>query len=186
MLNVVLPLFNLGTAAVALGLCRAAVAETTAHLKTARFEHLGQSLGESLPTLRAQLAAMQIETDGLAALPPPCCSTFLPVDHELKHVLDERSPDKDTDRRLIAHFVPQILEAAKAAVRCADTVVPGKMRPVVERDVGGHRIVSYVGQRPFTDDFAPPAKRIIHWGDGSPGQHHGALESASRLLEPPR
>ncbi len=67
MLNVVLPLFNLGTASVALGLCRAAVAGTTAHLKSARFEHLGQSLGESLPTLRAQLAEMQIETDGLAA-----------------------------------------------------------------------------------------------------------------------
>ena len=33
MLNVVLPLFNLGTAAVALGLCRAAVAGTAAHLK---------------------------------------------------------------------------------------------------------------------------------------------------------
>jgi alkylation response protein AidB-like acyl-CoA dehydrogenase len=67
MLNVVLPLFNLGTASVALGLCRAAVAGTAAHLKSARFEHLGQSLGESLPTLRAQLAAMQIDTDGLAA-----------------------------------------------------------------------------------------------------------------------
>jgi alkylation response protein AidB-like acyl-CoA dehydrogenase len=67
MLEVVLPLFNLGTSAVALGLCRAAVLATTAHLKTARFEHLGQSLGESLPTLRAQLAAMQIDTDGLAA-----------------------------------------------------------------------------------------------------------------------
>jgi alkylation response protein AidB-like acyl-CoA dehydrogenase len=67
LLDVVLPLFNLGTAAVALGLCRAAVAATVAHLKTARFEHLGQSLGESLPTLRAQLAAMQIDTDGLAA-----------------------------------------------------------------------------------------------------------------------
>ena len=66
MLDVVLPLFNLGTAAVALGLCRAAVAATVAHLKTARFEHLGQTLGESLPTLRAQLAAMQIETDGLS------------------------------------------------------------------------------------------------------------------------
>lgn len=66
MLNVVLPFFNLGTAAVALGLCRAAVAATVAHLKTARFEHLGQSLGESLPTLRAQLATMQIDTDGLS------------------------------------------------------------------------------------------------------------------------
>jgi len=67
MLNVVLPLFCLGTAAVALGLCRAAVAGSVAHLKSARFEHLGQSLGESLPTLRAQLAAMQIDTDGLSA-----------------------------------------------------------------------------------------------------------------------
>ena len=67
MLNVVLPLFNLGTSAVALGLCRAAVAGTTLHLKSAKFEHLGQSLGESLPTLRAQLAVMQIDTDGLSA-----------------------------------------------------------------------------------------------------------------------
>jgi alkylation response protein AidB-like acyl-CoA dehydrogenase len=67
MLEIVLPLFNLGTSAVALGLCRAAVAGTAAHLKTARFEHLGQTLGESLPTLRAQLATMQIDTDGLAA-----------------------------------------------------------------------------------------------------------------------
>jgi alkylation response protein AidB-like acyl-CoA dehydrogenase len=67
MLNVVMPLFNLGSAAVALGLCRAAVSGTTSHLKNAKFEHLGQSLGESLPTLRAQLANMQIETDGLSA-----------------------------------------------------------------------------------------------------------------------
>jgi alkylation response protein AidB-like acyl-CoA dehydrogenase len=67
MLNVVLPMFSLGTAAVALGLCRAAVAGTASHLKGAKFEHLGLSLGESLPTLRAQLATMQIETDGLTA-----------------------------------------------------------------------------------------------------------------------
>ena len=67
MLNVVLPLFNLGTAAVALGLCRAAVAGTASHLRSAKFEHLGKSLGESLPTLRAHLATMQIETDGLSA-----------------------------------------------------------------------------------------------------------------------
>jgi alkylation response protein AidB-like acyl-CoA dehydrogenase len=67
MINVVLPLFSLGSSAVALGLCRAAVAGTVSHLKIAKFEHLGQSLGESLPTLRAQLAAMQIDTDGLSA-----------------------------------------------------------------------------------------------------------------------
>ena len=68
MLNVVMPLFNLGSAAVSLGLCRAAVAATVSHLKSAKFEHIGQSLGESLPTLRAQLATMQIQTDGLSAL----------------------------------------------------------------------------------------------------------------------
>ena len=67
MMNVILPLFNLGSSAVSLGLCRAAVAGTASHLKNAKFEHLGQSLGEALPTLRAQLATMQIETDGLAA-----------------------------------------------------------------------------------------------------------------------
>lgn len=67
MMSVVLPLFNLGTAAVALGLCRAAVGATVAHVKSARFEHLNQSLGESLPTLRAQIAAMRVDTDGLSA-----------------------------------------------------------------------------------------------------------------------
>jgi alkylation response protein AidB-like acyl-CoA dehydrogenase len=67
MQEIVLPLFNLGSAAVALGICRAVVSATTDHLKHARFEHLGASLGESLPTLRAQLATMQIQTDGLAA-----------------------------------------------------------------------------------------------------------------------
>jgi len=65
--STVLPLFNLGSAAVALGICRAVVSATTNHLENARFEHLGASLGESLPTLRAQLATMQIEADGLAA-----------------------------------------------------------------------------------------------------------------------
>jgi len=67
-LEVVLPLFNLGSAAVALGLSRAATKATITHLKTAKFEHLGQSLGEALPTLRAQLATMQIRGDQLAAL----------------------------------------------------------------------------------------------------------------------
>ncbi len=68
MLETVLPLFNVGQAAVSLGLCRAALAATIAHLKAAKFEHLGSSsLGEALPTLRSQLATMQVETDGLAA-----------------------------------------------------------------------------------------------------------------------
>ncbi|HYU78783.1 MAG TPA: acyl-CoA dehydrogenase family protein [Vicinamibacterales bacterium] len=68
MLEVVLPLFNLGSAAVALGLCRACLTATASHLKTSKFEHLGVTLGEALPNLRAQLAQMQISTDSLAAL----------------------------------------------------------------------------------------------------------------------
>ncbi len=67
MLEVVLPLFNLGSASLALGICRATVAATASHLKNAKFEHLGASLGEALPNLRAQLAQMQNDTDGLAA-----------------------------------------------------------------------------------------------------------------------
>jgi alkylation response protein AidB-like acyl-CoA dehydrogenase len=68
MLQTVLPLFNLSTAAVALGICRATVAATIRHLKTARFDHLGATIGEALPNLRSQLATMQIRTDQLALL----------------------------------------------------------------------------------------------------------------------
>ena len=68
MLEVVLPWFNLGQASVGLGLCRAAVGATVTHLKTSQFEHMNKvSLGESLPNLRAQVAQMQIDADGLAA-----------------------------------------------------------------------------------------------------------------------
>lgn len=67
-LEVVLPLFCLGSAAVALGICRAATKATVTHLKTATFEHMGLTLGAALPNLRAQLAEMQIRTDLLGAL----------------------------------------------------------------------------------------------------------------------
>jgi len=74
MLEVVLPWFNVGQAAVALGLCRASLNATATHLKTAKFEHLGASLGEALPNLRANLATMQIEADGLAARIADVCT----------------------------------------------------------------------------------------------------------------
>jgi alkylation response protein AidB-like acyl-CoA dehydrogenase len=97
MLDVVLPPFNLGTAAVALGLCRAAVGATAAHLKSARFEHLGQSLGESLPTLRAQLAMMQIETDGLSVRVDDLVEHLeRPRDTTLLRVLETKAAAGDT------------------------------------------------------------------------------------------
>jgi alkylation response protein AidB-like acyl-CoA dehydrogenase len=97
MLDVVLPQFNLGTAAVALGLCRAAVAATATHLKSARFEHLGQSLGESLPTLRAQIAMMQIETDGLSVRVDDLVEHLeRPRDTTLLRVLETKAAAGDT------------------------------------------------------------------------------------------
>jgi alkylation response protein AidB-like acyl-CoA dehydrogenase len=62
MLGVVLPLFQVGSAAVAVGISEAAVQITQKHLSTARLEHMGSTLAE-LPTLRARLAQMRIETD---------------------------------------------------------------------------------------------------------------------------
>jgi len=97
MLSTVLPLFNVGQAAVSLGLCRAAVAAVTAHLKSARFEHLGATLGESLPNLRAQLATMQIETDGLAArLDDVLRSLESPGDVTMLRVLEVKAAASET------------------------------------------------------------------------------------------
>jgi alkylation response protein AidB-like acyl-CoA dehydrogenase len=62
MLGVVLPLFQVGSAAVGVGIADAAVQATIAHVTHARFEESNSSLRD-LPTLRAQIAKMRIETD---------------------------------------------------------------------------------------------------------------------------
>jgi alkylation response protein AidB-like acyl-CoA dehydrogenase len=67
MLEVVLPWFALGSSAMAVGLCRAAVAATAAHLAGAALEHAGQKLRD-LPVLRARLARMSVRADQARAL----------------------------------------------------------------------------------------------------------------------
>lgn len=67
MVNVILPWFQLGSAAVSVGICRSAVKAVKDHLLAARLEHLGQTLA-TLPNLRAELARMNILTDAQAAL----------------------------------------------------------------------------------------------------------------------
>jgi len=129
MLQVVLPLFNLGTAAVALGLCRAAIAATAAHLKSARFEHLGQSLGESLPTLRAQLATMQIDTDGLSA--------------RIDDVIDHLERPRETT-------MLRVLESKAAAGDAAISVTSAAMRACGGAAFSKHMIV----ERLFRDAHA--------------------------------
>jgi alkylation response protein AidB-like acyl-CoA dehydrogenase len=67
MLEVVLPWFAIGTAAMATGLARAAVATAAAHLSGVGFEHTGQLLRD-LPVLRARLAEMSVRTEQARAL----------------------------------------------------------------------------------------------------------------------
>jgi alkylation response protein AidB-like acyl-CoA dehydrogenase len=62
MLGIVLPLFQVGSAAVGIGIAEAAVQATIGHVTHARFEESNSSLAD-LPTLRAQIARMRIETD---------------------------------------------------------------------------------------------------------------------------
>jgi len=67
MLQVILPWFNVGSAAMSNGLCRAAVTTTAAHMQAGAFEHTGTALRD-LPTLRARLADMCVRTEQAAAL----------------------------------------------------------------------------------------------------------------------
>jgi alkylation response protein AidB-like acyl-CoA dehydrogenase len=67
MLEVVLPWFSVGTAAMAHGLGLAAVEGTIGHLKATGFEHTNTELRE-LPNLRARLAAMALATERSRAL----------------------------------------------------------------------------------------------------------------------
>lgn len=67
MLEVILPWFAIGTAAMANGLCRATVAATAAHLQSQGFAHTSTQLRD-LPNLRARLAQMSVRTEQSRAL----------------------------------------------------------------------------------------------------------------------
>jgi len=67
MLEVVLPWFAIGSAAMAHGLCQAAIGATAGHLSGAGFEFNGSKLRD-LPNLRARLADMSVRTEQSRAL----------------------------------------------------------------------------------------------------------------------
>src|SRR5215471_4746575 len=67
MLNVVLPWFNVGTAAMANGVSRSAMTATAAHLQRSEFTHTRSSLRD-LPTLRGRLADMNVRLEQARAL----------------------------------------------------------------------------------------------------------------------
>jgi len=67
MMEIVLPWFNVMSAASAIGLMEKATEATAAHATAARFEHAGSSVAD-LPTARAFIARMRIRTDMMRAL----------------------------------------------------------------------------------------------------------------------
>lgn len=66
-LGAVLPWFLVCSAAASLGLMRAVIAETIAHVTVARLEHLGQTLAQQ-PKTRTDVARMQILADTTQAV----------------------------------------------------------------------------------------------------------------------
>jgi len=121
-LEVVLPWFAVGTAAMANGLCRAAVQRTTEHLVGTRFAHDGSGLRD-LPILRARLAQMSVRTEASRSL----------LGHTLDH-LDE--PDASTPL-----FVLQSrLAALEAAVEVTDLAMKACGGAAFSRHLGIERL----------------------------------------------
>ena len=129
MLGVVLPLFQVGSAAVAVGIAEAAVQATIGHVTTSRLEHMNSSLAD-LPTLRAQIARMRIETDRARA--------------HLGAVLDSlETPGPATQL--------MVLEAKAAATEAAVTVTDLAMRTCGGAAFGGAHGI----ERMFRDARGP-------------------------------
>ncbi len=67
MMGIVLPYFQLMAAACSLGIMESAVAKAAAHVGKTKLEHLSSSLAD-LPTIRAYIARIRIQTDMISAL----------------------------------------------------------------------------------------------------------------------
>ncbi|MFM8981069.1 MAG: acyl-CoA dehydrogenase family protein [Planctomycetia bacterium] len=122
MLQVVLPWFVVGTSAMALGLCRAALAATQAHVGAKGFEHTGTLLRD-LPGLRARVAQMSVRTEQGRAL----------LGHALAHMA---APSEVTPL-----YVLQARAAAlEAAVEVTDLAMKACGGAAFSRQLGVERI----------------------------------------------
>ena len=129
MLGVVLPVFQIGSAAVAVGIAEAAVQATIRHLTHARFEESNSTLAQ-LPTLRARVAEMRVETDRARA--------------HLGAVLDSIEAPGPATQLLV-------LEAKAAATEAAARVTETAMRTCGGAAFGGAHGI----ERMFRDARAP-------------------------------
>ncbi|CAN5403449.1 MAG: acyl-CoA/acyl-ACP dehydrogenase [Nocardioidaceae bacterium] len=100
MLQTVMPWFNLGNAAVSIGLCEAAVDAAVRHTSAARLEHLDQSLS-ALPTIRAQLAKMSIDLGCTRSYVERSAGRLAqPVEDTMLHVLGVKAAANDAALRI--------------------------------------------------------------------------------------
>ena len=100
MMGTVLPWFNLGNAAVSLGLSQAAVSAAVRHTSGARLEHLDQSLA-ALPTIRAQLSKMSLDlATAQAYLAQTAGRIVEPAEDTMLHVLGVKAAANDAALRI--------------------------------------------------------------------------------------
>ena len=121
-LEVVLPWFAVGTAAMANGLCRAAVQRTTEHLVGTGFAHDGSSLRD-LPILRARLAQMSVRTEASRSL----------LGYTLNHL---EEPDASTPLLVLQSR----LAALEAAVEVTDLAMKACGGAAFSRQLGIERL----------------------------------------------
>jgi alkylation response protein AidB-like acyl-CoA dehydrogenase len=99
-LETIMPWFNLGNAAVSVGLSQAAVAAAITHATAARFEHLGESLAQ-LPTIRAQLARMSLDLAATRAYLSTAARAIASPDEQTPlHVLGVKAYANDAALRI--------------------------------------------------------------------------------------
>jgi len=99
-LQTVMPWFNLGNAAVSVGLAGAALDAALRHAGAARLEHLGESLAE-LPTIRAQLARASIDLAATRAYVDQAAGRLAnPADDTMLHVLGVKAAANDAALRI--------------------------------------------------------------------------------------
>jgi alkylation response protein AidB-like acyl-CoA dehydrogenase len=63
MMQIVLPWFQIGSAAVSIGIAEASFTAAVTHASSTRFEHLNDSLASAVPGIRSRLAQMRIAID---------------------------------------------------------------------------------------------------------------------------
>ena len=121
-LEIVLPWFAVGTAAMANGLCRAAVQRTAEHLIGTEFAHDGTKLRD-LPTLRARLAQMSVRTEASRSL--------------LGYTLDHLEQPSDVTPLLV---LQSRLAALEAAVDVTDLAMKACGGAAFSRHLGVERL----------------------------------------------